>query len=626
MKNDSLPTRIFAATLILIVTLGGASAPAGEIWTPLKAPTLYYACFANGGKTYYASAVGAAPNPGPDKAAHLKRQADVQEQYKAWLTERNGNYGSIQCGIYESRVEATKWLADLKRSYTTVQWVDTGWKYSGGGSSAGSSAANAEAPAEPAKPVAGASAGSGNATGPFWACAASGDGTQYDSAIFSGVNLFPQQIFWEYRGYLSRKYNIGSMPNCESRPTHAEAEAFLAKHAAGTIPGATSVSTKRIPTGWIPHQLGGPALTDAVATPPAPPPAPKPQGPTSFYACKSNKESERTEYTSAAFLAGAGQGAAIGKAFNAYLIGMFGHEGVIECPQFSSLAKANEWINERRMFAIRNHSSIETTKWKPEGAFDETSVATTSAPQTPPPPKPIVPIAAPSHVDEPVGYQYGFCWALAGRPVDIVSPVFHGPRITVYQGGNSSFAYVTGEKFGRARELDCVYAPTAAEAEAKRRQLIDDAIKSWGPKGVYLLDWKPQAAPPPNPEPRPAAQSTPPASNAVTASATLKPASPAPAAARKGQFIVCNGEDLAAGKYFYNPPVEVTSGDYSAWMASYAKFLLTKYKYDRNVSCSKLPTLAEAQSYYKVTSESRLGAKDLMGKPATFVTTSWKYP
>ena len=55
-------------------------------------------------------------------------------------------------------------------------------------------------------------------SGPYWACAASGDGTQYDSAIFSGANLSPQQIFSEYRGYLSKKYGIGSMPNCESQP------------------------------------------------------------------------------------------------------------------------------------------------------------------------------------------------------------------------------------------------------------------------------------------------------------------------------------------------------------------------------------------------------------------------
>lgn len=43
---------------------------------------------------------------------------------------------------------------------------------------------------------------------------------------------------------------------------------------------------------------------------------------------------------------------------------MYGHEGVVECLQFTSLAKANDWINQRRVFAIRNHSVIQTTHWK----------------------------------------------------------------------------------------------------------------------------------------------------------------------------------------------------------------------------------------------------------------------
>jgi len=198
------------------------------------------------------------------------------------------------------------------------------------------------------------------AGGPYWACAVSVKGVQYESAIFSQPNLFPQQIYSEYFGYVSKKHQ-GGMPNCESRPTRAEAETFLAQYAAGTIPGAASKATRRVATGWIPHQLGGPPIEEPAAAPP--PAAPPPQGPTTFYACKSNKESEHTEYTSAAFQAETGQASAIGKAFNIYLIGMFGHEGVIECPQFSTLDKAKEWLNQRRIFAIRNHSSIETTHW-----------------------------------------------------------------------------------------------------------------------------------------------------------------------------------------------------------------------------------------------------------------------
>jgi hypothetical protein len=84
--------------------------------------------------------------------------------------------------------------------------------------------------------------------------------------------------------------------------------------------------------------------------------------------------------------------------------------------------------------------------------------------------------------------------------------------------------------------------------------------------------------------------------------------------------------DLLAGKYFFNPPVEVASGNADAWSASYAKYLLTNYKYDRNAGCTKFSTLAEAQSYHKETSDARRGAYDLNGKPAPLIFTSWKYP
>src|SRR4030095_9549889 len=96
--------------------------------------------------------------------------------------------------------------------------------------------------------------------GPYWACAASVKGVQYDTAIFAGPNLFPQQLYWEYFGFLGQKYGGGAMPNCESRPTRAEAETFLAQHAAGTIPGATSVITQRVATGRAPPPLRGTPL------------------------------------------------------------------------------------------------------------------------------------------------------------------------------------------------------------------------------------------------------------------------------------------------------------------------------------------------------------------------------
>jgi hypothetical protein len=142
-----------------------------------------------------------------------------------------------------------------------------------------------------------------------------------------------------------------------------------------------------------------------------------------------------------------------------------------------------------------------------------------------------------------------------------------------------------------------------------------------------VIDWKPQAESPAQPNSAaPAAPAAPQAPKPVTASTTPKPNAPAASAAPKGVFVVCNGIDLIAGKLFFNPPLEVTGGDANAWSASYAKYLLTKYKYDRNIACTKLPTLAEAQSYYKETSDARRSTTDRNGKLVPLIVTNWKYP
>jgi hypothetical protein len=231
-----------------------------------------------------------------------------------------------------------------------------------------------------------------------------------------------------------------------------------------------------------------------------------------------------------------------------------------------------------------------------------------------------------SRADQPGHDIYQFCVGAVPR-VEVVSPVFHSPAgYGPYDGGSSSFANTVYRKYDgvRVREPDCPIFATSAEAEAKRRELIDTITRNLGPQGVYELDWKPDAAPAPQPKPAAqAAPATPQAPKPLVASATPKPPAASPA---KGLFVVCNGMDLPAGKYFFNPPVEVTSGDANAWSASYAKYLLTKYKYDRNAGCTKFSTLAEAQSYHKETSDARRGAYDLNGKPAQFIITSWKYP
>jgi len=130
-----------------------------------------------------------------------------------------------------------------------------------------------------------------------------------------------------------------------------------------------------------------------------------------------------------------------------------------------------------------------------------------------------------------------------------------------------------------------------------------------------------EPAPPPK-----AVATTPQVPQPATVATTPKPNPPAASAAPKGVFVVCNGVDLIAGRLFFNPPLEVTSGDATAWSASYAKYLLTNYKYDRNIACTKLPTLAEAQSYYKETTDARRSTTDLNGKLVPLIVTNWTYP
>ena len=230
----------------------------------------------------------------------------------------------------------------------------------------------------------------------------------------------------------------------------------------------------------------------------------------------------------------------------------------------------------------------------------------------------------------PTRYDYEFCVGIAGNPrVEVFSPVFHrGATDGVSAGGNSSFVNVVGKKIRTGvREAGCSYFPTAAEAEAKRREIMDEIIKNLGPQAVVVIDWKPQGGPAPQPKPAaPATPATPQAPKPVTSSATPKPSPPAASAAPKGLFVVCNGIDLLAGKLFFNPPLEVTGGDADVWSASYAKYLLTNYKYDRNIACTKLPTLAEAQSYYKETSDARRSTSDLNGKSVPLIVTGWRYP
>jgi hypothetical protein len=93
---------------------------------------------------------------------------------------------------------------------------------------------------------------------------------------------------------------------------------------------------------------------------------------------------------------------------------------------------------------------------------------------------------------EPTRYEYAYCMGIAGNPrVEVISPVYKRLPEGVYEDGPSSFTNTVRRKFGTGvREAGCIYAPTAAEAEAKRKELIDGVTKALGPQGVmrYLAE------------------------------------------------------------------------------------------------------------------------------------------
>jgi len=222
-------------------------------------------------------------------------------------------------------------------------------------------------------------------------------------------------------------------------------------------------------------------------------------------------------------------------------------------------------------------------------------------------------------------YEYAYCMGVAGNPrVEVVTHVFRRLPEGVQERG-PSFQNTVAAKFGTGvREAGCIYAPTAPEAEAKRQELIDGVTKAMGPQSVVVIDWTPHGESPP--KPAPPTSTAPPDPKPATAPATPTQKPPSSTAAPNGLFVVCNGIDLNGGKLFFNPPLEVTTGDADAWSASYATYLRTKYKYDRNIACTKLATLAEAQRYYQETSDARRQTTDLNGKVVPLVITSWTYP
>jgi len=94
-------------------------------------------------------------------------------------------------------------------------------------------------------------------------------------------------------------------------------------------------------------------------------------------------------------------------------------------------------------------------------------------------------------------YNYGYCVGAAtsgGRHVQIVTRAFVvGPawRMDSASAGLGNAVYKT---YGPLRETGCLMYLTAAEAEAKQRELVDQISKNLGPDSVLVLNWIPEGA------------------------------------------------------------------------------------------------------------------------------------
>ena len=123
------------------------------------------------------------------------------------------------------------------------------------------------------------------------------------------------------------------------------------------------------------------------------------------------------------------------------------------------------------------------------------------------------------------GGQYGFCYGLAGKPrVGNFSRVFTlGPSLPRSQVTTQFVKHLYERYAGyTTQEYECPAHATAAEAQAARRQLMEDVRKGgWPP---VELDWLPDGAT--------AVAGAAPAGAAAPANAPAQP--PAPAAAAQG--------------------------------------------------------------------------------------------
>lgn len=200
-------------------------------------------------------------------------------------------------------------------------------------------------------------------------------------------------------------------------------------------------------------------------------------------------------------------------------------------------------------------------------------------------------------------YDYGYCVGVAtsgGRHVQIVTRAFvvgpAGIPGSARDGGLDNAVYKT---YGPLRETGCLMSTTAAEAEAKQRELVDQVAKALGPDSVVVVNWIPKGA------------------TALSAAvlektpAPAKPATPAPAASPAADttvkydiwgkpipttaWWVCDShftKDFYVTPPFFAKTDQVTDNDiYQSFMAHLQKL----YHEAGTASCNKFTSQVEAE-------------------------------
>lgn len=287
MKRITRPTHVTCAVFILLLCVACTTATAGEpVGDMPTAPTLFYACMSTGKFVEYDSAAFAGKNPGAVYKDHYNLNLKMTAAFDAYLTQKYGFHGLVQCGRYNTLAEAQHWLQGRKSQVQGLgqqyQYVATDWTYDAGATESAPSATTTtpNATVQTSQPA--ASAASPPTT--FYVCVGVSQGVAYESAIFEAGNdaLTARRMYGSFMVFLNEKHKVSAQAQCTPQPTRAAAQTYLQQFSAGV-----SGVSQHVATGWVynaaptasaqPATNSSPVASTASASKPA---APQPAAPT----------------------------------------------------------------------------------------------------------------------------------------------------------------------------------------------------------------------------------------------------------------------------------------------------------------------------------------------------------